>query len=61
MAALARALEFSRFRAADVRSIIAAGKGAPRPAKPGEALVVDLPKVPRRPLADYAADQGRVS
>jgi transposase len=61
VAALARALEFSRFRAADVRSIIAAGKGAPRPAKPGEALVVGLPKVPRRPLADYAADQGRVS
>ena len=54
VAALARAVEFSRFRASDVRSIIAAGKGTPRPAQPGEALVVDLPKVPRRRLAEYA-------
>ena len=35
----------------DVRSIIAAGKGTPRPAQPGAALVVDLPKVPTRRLA----------
>ena len=54
VAALARAVEFSRFRASDVRSIIAAGKGTPRPAQPGEALVVDLPKVPKRRLAEYA-------
>jgi transposase len=54
VAALARATEFGRFRAADVRSVLAAGKGAPRPTRPGEALVVDLPKVPRRRLAEYA-------
>ena len=54
VAALARAVEFSRFRTSDVRSIIAAGRGTPRPAQPGEALVVDLPKVPRRRLAEYA-------
>ncbi len=61
MAAMARAREFSRFRAADVRSVLAAGKGAPRHAEPGEALVVDLPKVPTRPLVAYAADEGKVS
>ncbi len=54
VAALARASEFGRFRASDVRSVLAAGKGAPRPAQPGEALVLDLPKVPRRALADYS-------
>ena len=52
--ALARAVEFGRFRASDVRSILAAGKGVPKPSKPGEALVVELPKVPVRRLADYA-------
>ena len=32
VAALARAVEFSRYKAADVRSILAAGTGLPRPA-----------------------------
>ena len=54
VAALARATEFSRFRLADVRSILAAGPGAPRPCAPGEALVLELPRVARRPLSDYA-------
>jgi transposase len=54
VAALARATEFGRFRLADVRSILAAGRGTPHPSSPGGALVVDLPKVPRRRLADYA-------
>ena len=54
VAALARATEFSRFRLADVRSILAAGPGAPRPSAPGEALVLELPRVARRPLSDYA-------
>src|ERR1700722_801290 len=40
--------------AGDVRSILAAGTGAPRPTGPGEALVIPLPIVPTRPLADYA-------
>ena len=59
--ALARALEFSRFRAGDVRSILAAGAGAPRLAKAGQALVIDLPKVPTRPISDYATDRGEAS
>ena len=57
-AALARAVEFGRFRAADVRSILSAGKGVQKPSKPGEALVVELPKVPTRRLADYATGSG---
>jgi hypothetical protein len=52
--ALERAVAFSRWRAADVRSILAAGAGAPRPTGAGDALVFDLPCVPTRPLADYA-------
>lgn len=54
VAALERAVAFSRWRAADVRSILAAGAGAPRPTDAGDALVIDLPAVPTRPLADYA-------
>ena len=55
LAALDRAVAFGRWRAADVRSILAAGRRdrrSPRPA--GDALVLDLPAVPVRPLADYA-------
>jgi len=54
VAALERAVEFGRFRAHDVRSILAAGPGVARPTRPGEALVVDLPVVATRPLSDYA-------
>jgi hypothetical protein len=54
LAALERAASFGRFRAHDVRSIIAAGTGVPRPAAPGEALIVELPLVPTRSLSDYA-------
>jgi hypothetical protein len=54
VAALERAVAFGRFRAADVRSILAAGAGVARPTRPGEALVVDLPVVAVRPLSDYA-------
>ena len=54
-AALDRAVAFSRWRAADVRSILGAGAGVPGlTAEPGDALVLDLPVVPVRPLADYA-------
>ena len=52
--ALARAVAFSRWRAADVRSILAAGAGTPQPATAGDALVITLPHVPTRPLAAYA-------
>ena len=54
IAALERAVAFGRWRSSDVRSILAAGTGAPRPTAPGEALVIPLPLVPTRPLSDYA-------
>jgi transposase len=50
LAALDRAVAFSRWRAADVRSILAAGAGIPLPQAAGDPL----PAVPVRPLADYA-------
>jgi len=54
VAGLERAVAFRRFRAADVRSIIAAGRGVPHPTRPGGALIVPLPVVSRGSLADYA-------
>ena len=56
LAALERALAYRRFRAVDVRSILAAGPGVPRHQEPGEPLVVPLPAVPVRPLAAYALE-----
>jgi Integrase core domain len=53
LAALERAVTFRRWRAADVRSILAAGAGTPQPRPAGEALVLELPKVPTRPLSAY--------
>jgi hypothetical protein len=55
LAALDRAVAFCRWRATDVRSILAAGAGVPEPKiAAGDALTLDLPAVPVRPLADYA-------
>jgi len=54
LAALDRALAFGRWRSADVRSILAAGTGIAQPRAAGDALVIDLPVVPVRPLSDYA-------
>jgi transposase len=54
VAALERAVAFGRFRAHDVRSIMEAGLGVPRPSQPGHALILDLPLVPVRSLSDYA-------
>jgi len=54
VAALERARAFGRWRAADVRSILAAGTGVPTPRPAGDALVIDLPTSPGRSLADYA-------
>jgi hypothetical protein len=56
LAALERALAFHRFRAADVRSILAAGTGTPRLRGPGARLAIALPAVPVRPLAAYALE-----
>jgi transposase len=59
VAALERATAFGRWRLEDLRSILDAGLGAPRRTAPGEALVVDLPVVPVRPLSAYAPEQAR--
>ena len=53
VSALHRAVAFRRFRAADVRSILAAGNGAPQPRPAGDALILDLPVAPTRPLDAY--------
>ena len=52
--ALGRAVAFQRFRAADVRSILAAGTSAQLPVPAGGALVVDLPVAPTRSLDAYS-------
>jgi transposase len=54
VAALTRAVAFRRFRAADVRSILAAGAGTPQPRPAGDALILDLPTAPTRSLDAYA-------
>lgn len=54
ISALERAVHFGRFRAHDVRSILAAGTGVARPTRAGDALIVDLPVVATRPLSAYA-------
>jgi transposase len=54
LAALTRAVAFGRWKAADVRSILAAGAGVAAPREAGDALVIELPVVPTRPLSDYA-------
>jgi transposase len=51
--ALQRAVEFRRWRAGDLRSILAAAGAAPQPRTAGQALVLTLPSVPVRPLSDY--------
>ncbi len=56
IAALERAIAYRRFRAADVRSILAAGAGVARHREPGASLTVPLPAVPVRPLAAYALE-----
>ena len=44
---------FSRWRAADVRSILATNGQAPSPTPAGQALVLTLPSVPTRSLDAY--------
>jgi len=56
LAALERALQFHRFRADDVRSILMAGAGVATPVPAGESLpmALGLPTVPTRSLDAYA-------
>jgi hypothetical protein len=56
LVALERAVAFGRWRAADVRSILATGGHAPRPTPAGQALVLTLPSVPTRSLDAYRID-----
>jgi hypothetical protein len=62
--ALERAVAFGRWRADDVRSILATNGHNPKPTPAGKALVMTLPSVPTRSLDAYridAADGGEVS
>jgi hypothetical protein len=65
LAALQRAVSFGRWRAADVRSILATGGHGPRPTPAGQAfdtgVVLTLPSVPTRSLDAYRVDGGEVS
>ena len=61
LAALERAVRFGRWRAADVRSILATNGQAPSPRPAGQALVLTLPTVPTRSLDAYRIDGGDVS
>jgi len=61
LAALERARAFRRWRAADVRSILAAGTGTPQPRPAGTALVIELPTAAERSLAEYAPATAAVS
>jgi transposase len=51
--ALQRATRFGRFRAADVRSILAIGPAVPEPAAAGDDVIVELPAVEVRGLDAY--------
>jgi transposase len=57
VAALDRAVAFGRWRANDVRSILAAGAAVPTVTAPGDALVIPLPQVPTRALSAYAIEE----
>jgi transposase len=59
VAALERATRFRRFKAEDLRAILAAGQRAPDPVAPGEGLGLELPQVPVRPLSAYAMEAVR--
>ena len=54
LVALERAVAFGRWRADDVRSILATNGHGPRPTPAGQALVLTLPSVPTRSLDAYA-------
>ena len=54
--ALARAVRFGRYRAADIRSILGIGPAPQEPVNPGLNVVVDLPTVEVRSLDAYRID-----
>jgi len=58
MAALERAVAFGRWRADDIRSILATNGHGPKPTPAGQALVMTLPTVPTRSLDAYRINTG---
>ena len=56
IAALERAIQFGRWRADGVRSILAARTGVAQPTAPGQALIIQLPTTASRPLSAYRLD-----
>lgn len=56
LVALERAVAFGRWRADDVRSILATNGHSPQPTPAGQALVLTLPSVPTRSLDAYRID-----
>ncbi len=56
VAALLRAVEFRRFRAQDVRSILAANGALPQLTAEGRPLQLLVPEVPVRPLSAYSLE-----
>jgi hypothetical protein len=63
LAALQRAVTYRRWRAADIRSILAAGGNAPTSRPVGEPLgqILTLPSVPTRSLDEYRLDDYMVT
>ena len=55
-AAVGRAARFGRFKAADVRSILAIGTALPEPAGGGDRVVVELPAAAVRSFDAYALE-----
>jgi transposase len=56
ISAIERATRFRRFKASDIRAILAAGAGLSNPTRPGKVLEMALPQVAVRPLSDYALE-----
>jgi hypothetical protein len=54
--ALERAVRFRRYKAIDIRDILAAGPQAPNPAPVGKALQLALPEAPVRSLDAYSLE-----
>ncbi len=54
--ALERATRFRRFKADDLRDILAPGPQAPNPTAPGQPLRLALPQAPTRSLAEYSLE-----
>lgn len=55
--AVARAARFGRFKAADVRSILAIGTALPEPTVGGERVVIELPTAEVRSFDAYALEK----